>query len=150
MLSRFGASLKKLGRGKNVLRVALLVALTLTIGLGAVDQAQAAPGTTIMIMRGAVIWSRPSLTSRILGVLLRGRHFTVTGRSASGRWLFGITDRNVSGWILNLGFHRLHPNVNIAMLPIIGATAPRVTAPVMPAVPTQKPAVMPPSMGGGY
>ncbi len=159
MVAKIWVNLGEVARRKPVLKVALLVALALTIGLGGMNQAQAASNSvTITIMRGATLWARPSLTSRVVVMLRRGNRFTITARSASGFWLWGVSDRGTFGWLLNsVGFRALHPTVNVnALVVVSGPTtvvSPTVrrTAPVVPAtrpVVPQPPMVQPGT--GGY
>src|SRR5579871_4677226 len=84
-------------------RVALImvcstVILTSVFGTTKTTQAAgAANSQTIVVMRRLILWRSPTLRSRIVAVLLRGRHFTVDGQSASGLWLHGVTDRGTRG-----------------------------------------------------
>lgn len=86
-------------------------------------------GQTVVVVNRLVLWARPSMLSRVVVVLTHGRRFTVTNRSASGRWLYGVTDRDVTGWLPSFGFLQLHPEVRLADLPI---RASGLNVPMMP------------------
>ena len=79
--------------------------------------------STVVVVQRLVLWAGPSLRTRVVAVLFRGRHFTVDGRTASGIWLHGVTDRGIRGWLPARGFLMLHPEVNPMMLPIMAASS---------------------------
>ena len=76
----------------------IIVCLAMLTLLGTLNETHAANSmTTITVVSRLVLWAKPTLNSSIVAVLRRGRHFSVNGRSASGRWIHGMTDKSVVG-----------------------------------------------------
>lgn len=112
--------LKKLRLRKNTLRYSLLLVIALVLMLSSVSETHAnSSAKTITVISRLVVWARPSFRSVITAVLMRGRHFTVTARSPSGQWIYGITDMGMVGWIPSAGFLQLHPEVRLSVLPVL-------------------------------
>jgi len=113
----------------NVIGCFLLVLLC----LGLTTNVYAAGATqTITVKSRLVVWSRASSMSQILAVLGRGRRVTIDGRSASGGWLHGVTDRGTRGWFPSMGLLQLHPEVRLSLLPVLstGISAPVMSTPI--------------------
>lgn len=103
----------------KVLKYFLCCMVAILIVLGTFSETHAAGGgQTITVVSRLVLWARPTLRSPVVAVLMRGRHFTVTARSVSGRWLYGFTDMGTAGWLPSFSFLRLHPEVNFMALPV--------------------------------
>src|SRR5258708_943207 len=110
-------------RGK-ALRFTLSVVIAMLV-LGTFSETWAWNGSqTITVVNRLVVWARPTLSSPVISVLMRGRHFTVNGRSSSGRWIHGITDMGIAGWLPSFGFLRLHREVNLFALPVMFTSMP--------------------------
>ena len=114
---------------RGILKAVLLLTVALLLMSSTGVTTQAAPGQTIAVRQRLIVWASPSMRSRVVAVLLRGRHFTLNGRNSMGTWLHGMTDRGTTGWIFTQGFLMLHPTVNISMLPIFAVS-------MMPAQPS--------------
>jgi len=110
---------------RNLAKLLCCIVILVAI-FGATAEAQAAgntrtPTVTVMVVSRLVLWARPSVMSRIVAILHRGREFTVFGRSVSGRWIYGMTDMGTVGWLPSRGFLMLHPEVSLRLLPIFSA-----------------------------
>ncbi|HVO70154.1 MAG TPA: hypothetical protein VMT24_08915, partial [Aggregatilineaceae bacterium] len=112
-------ALKRAGRTRRTRTTVLSLLVLGMLLFGTVSEAHAATfRQVIMVRRSLVVWQRASLNSPVATVLFRGRHFTVDGRNSTGMWLHGFTDRGTRGWVPAHGLLMLHPEVNIAKLPV--------------------------------
>lgn len=122
-------NVSKSRRFRGVIGYVLLVLLCLGLSTNVY-----AAGTTqtITVKSRLVVWARASSLSQVLAVLGRGRRVTIDGRSASGVWLHGVTDRGTRGWFPSMGLLQLHPEVRLNLLPVLatGISAPVMSTPI--------------------
>jgi hypothetical protein len=134
----------------QLLAKVLCCIVVLTAVFGATSSVDAAANTqpsavTVVVVSRLVLWARPSYRSPIVAVLFMGREFTAVGRSASGRWIYGVTDMGTPGWLPSRGFLMLHREVRLRALPVFTSMGTPLMMP-MPS-PTPMPTQMPSMMG---
>ncbi len=79
----------------------LIIILCMSFATGIVSAQGAIEDLTVTFIRNANIRQTPDETATLLGIGARGQNFRVDGRNDNGRWLRGISQNGIVGWVIN-------------------------------------------------